>query len=127
MSKKLFIAFLLGFTSGVGTMSYIGSAFHRSDHPNVETLHPEFLLLIPPLILGLANVVNVYFKNKYPFLIGAIVAIAFSTYGISIGLPATIFNITPIQARVFAIVYYTVIFGVLTKLNNWIIPTNRIT
>jgi hypothetical protein len=119
MNKNLFIAFSIGFTSGMGTMMYIGNAFHRSDHP--DNLHPEILLLIAPLILGFANVFNVYFENKFSVPLGIVVAILFSTVGITIGLPETIFNITPIKARIFAIVYYTLLFWILTKINNFII------
>ena len=116
-SKNLFLAFLVGFTAGMGTMFYIGSAFHHSKHPDVEKIHPEFLLLLAPITLGIANMLNVYTRNRFSFFIGILVALGFSSYGIGLDLPKTIFNTTPEKARLVALVYYTWLFWSITKIN----------
>ena len=74
-----------------------------------------------PLIaitLGLANVLNVYLKEKYKWLIGIVIGLIFSTYGIYIGIHQKYFGLTKNKARLFAIVYYSIIFGIFIAGSN---------
>ena len=121
MSKKFFLSFLIGFGAGFGTMLYLATAYHAAKHPNVHAIHPEFLLLLAPITLGLVNMFNVYTEMKYSFLLGILVALGFSSHGINIGLPGSIFNTTPDKARIIAMIYYTLLFIAIRWTNHRLI------
>ena len=81
MTENYLQAFLVGFFASVGTMFYIGKAFHRANHPS--DIHVELLFPLIGIALGLANMLNLYTKHNYTLPIGVAVAILFSSYGIS--------------------------------------------
>ena len=117
MSQSLLIAFAIGTLFSIGTQFYISKGFHDFHHklpsPNA---HIEFLFPFSLIIMGLSNVLNVYTEEKYNLLIGFFVGLFFSTVGISMNL-IKFWNITEFQARTFALIYYPVIFFIMSFAN----------
>ncbi|MEK6263513.1 MAG: hypothetical protein N2B06_01820 [Clostridium sp.] len=111
-------AFIIGSLSSVGTIFYITRAYKSSTYNE-----PTFLPIIIPMVViitGIFNIVNAS-NILHPILIGLIVAFLFSSYGIYIGLPEKIFNVTHSQARLFASMYYPLLFIILSIINKNII------
>lgn len=119
INKNLLAAFFVGFTASLFTAIYLARGYHDAEHDNdLPLLHFEFMFPLIAVILGFANVLNVYLKEKYKWLIGIAIGLIFSTYGIYIGIHKKYFGLTKMQARVVAILYYSIIFGIFVAGSN---------
>ena len=119
INKNLLAAFFVGFTASLFTAIYLARGYHDSEHENnLPLLHFEFIFPLVAVSLGFANVLNVYLKEQYKWLIGIAIGLIFSTYGIYIGIHQKYFGLTKMKARMFAILYYSIIFGIFIAGSN---------
>ncbi len=112
INKNLLAAFFVGFTASLFTVIYLSKGYHASEHETPPLLHIEFIFPLVAISLGFANVLNVYLKEKYKWIIGVIIGLIFSTYGIYIGIHQKYFGLTKMKARMVAVLYYSIIFGI---------------
>ena len=122
MNKNLIIAFSIGEVFSIGTQFYIAYGFHNFNHklPS-RSSHIEFLFPYSLITLGLMNALNVFTEEKYVWLIGLLVGILFSSLGILIKLNK-FWKINEFQARMFALIYYPLLFGfVISPLNKYLL------
>lgn len=117
-TKQFLISFLIGFGASLTTSFYLGWGFHKTKHEKSPNLHFEILMPLVAITLGIANMINIYFEQKYNWLIGILIGILFSSYGIYLNFPQKYYNITETQARIFAIIIYFSLFVFYTKYMN---------
>jgi hypothetical protein len=119
VDKNLLTAFFVGFTASLFTAIYLSRGYHKAEHENSSPLlHFEYMFPVIAVSLGVANVLNVYLKEQYKWLIGVAVGLIFSTFGIYIGIHEKYFGLTKTKARFVAMFYYAVLFGVFVAASN---------
>ena len=123
INKNLLAAFFIGFTASLFTAIYLARGYNKAEHDGDNIVDKrlfriEYMFPLIAVTLGLANVLNVYLKEQYKWLIGIAIGLIFSTYGISVGIHKAYFDLTELKARMIAIFYYSFIFGVLIASSN---------